>query len=324
MRGTILVLAGVASTLLLIYYWVFYMPGSSEGIATGANPAGIDALRRHIQTLAIDIGERHAGRPGSLDLTADYILERFQQSGWKVSTQSYDAYGQTFRNITAESLGGSEEILIVGAHYDSVPGSPGANDNATGVAALLELLARNRDRRFPRTVRFVAFTNEEHPHSGTPAMGSLVYARAVRDKNENIVGMISLETIGYYTDQPQSQKYPSILGWFYPDRGNFIAFVGNLRSRRLVRAAISSFRRYASIASEGMAAPELLKDMSRSDHASFWRYGYAAIMVTDTAPFRYPYYHTRWDVPDKIDVVRLGHTVHGLNHMIRELAGSAL
>ncbi len=286
----------------------------------GSRPVDTADLQRHVHALAVSIGERHAGKLQPLNQTADYIVKQFEHTGLAVRDQTYTAYGTEFRNVIAELGGEIDEIIVVGAHYDSVPGSPAANDNASGVAALLELAARNADQRFHRTIHFVAFPNEELPHGGTDAMGSLTYAGRAKQNGDKIIAMMSLETIGYYTDEPGSQKYPAPLAWLYPDTGNFVAFVGNLRSRQLVRTAIASFRSHATIASEGIAAPNLLRDIRRSDHASFWRHGYPAIMVTDTASFRYPYYHTPQDTPDKIDFTRLAQVTAGLNQVIRELA----
>ncbi len=320
MRILVIVIGAAALSLLAAYFWIVNMPGETGRRPMGSQPVDSADLQRHVHALAVSIGERHAGKLQQLNQTADYIVKQFEHTGLTVSNQAYTAYGTQFRNVVAKLNGETDNILVVGAHYDSVPGSPAANDNASGVAALLELAALNANQRFHRTVHFVAFANEELPHSGTDAMGSVTYVGRAKQNGENIIAMISLETIGYYTDEPNSQNYPAPLAWLYPDRGNFVAFIGNLRSRQLVRTAIASFRSHAAIASEGIAAPNLLRDVSRSDHASFWQHGYPAIMVTDTAPFRYPYYHTSQDTPDKIDFTRLTQVTAGLNHVIRDLA----
>jgi hypothetical protein len=319
-RTLVIVIAAAALSLLAAYYWIVYMPGESGRRPMGPRALGTADLQRHVHALAVSIGERHVGKLQQLNQTADYIIKQFEYTGLAVSNQAYTAYGTQFRNVVAELGGETDDIIVVGAHYDSVPGSPAANDNASGVATLLKLAALNADQRFHRTIHFVAFANEELPHGGTDAMGSLAYAGRAKQNGEKIIAMISLETIGYYTDEPNSQKYPAPLSWLYPDTGNFVAFVGNLRSRQLVRTVIASFRRHATIGSEGIAAPNILRDIRRSDHASFWRHGYPAIMVTDTAPFRYPYYHTPLDTPDKIDFTRLAQVTAGLNHVIRDLA----
>ena len=213
-----------------------------------------------------------------------------------------------------------DEIIVVGAHYDSVAGTVGANDNASGVAATL-VLARSF-ARLPRakTLRFVAFANEEPPFFKTSGMGSRVYSAACRKRAENIAAMLSLETIGYYTDRDGTQKYPFPLSLAYPSTGNFIAFVGNLSSRSLVHQAIAAFRKHAKFPSEGAALPSFIPGIDWSDHEAFWRVGYPALMVTDTALFRYPHYHTPADTPDKIDFDRLTLVVTGLRSVVADLA----
>jgi Zn-dependent M28 family amino/carboxypeptidase len=201
-----------------------------------------------------------------------------------------------------------------------VAGAPGANDNGSGVAAVLELARLLRDATPARTLRCVLFVNEEPPFDQTDVMGSRVYARRSRERGENIVGMFSLETVGWYSEKPGSQRYPFPLSLFYPSTGNFIAFVSNLASRALLHEAIASFRRHAGIPSEGVAAPAFIPGVDWSDHWSFWQEGWPALMVTDTAPYRYPHYHAAEDTPDKVDYERLARLVTGLHGTLRELA----
>jgi Zn-dependent M28 family amino/carboxypeptidase len=173
-----------------------------------------------------------------------------------------------------------------------------------------------------RTIRFAAFVNEEPPFFFTGRMGSAVYAKEQRRSGAKIAAMFSLETIGYFSDRPGSQRYPFPLRGLYPDRGCFIAFVGNLASRRLVRRSIRTFRRHARLPSEGIAAPGYLPGVFWSDQWAFWRQGYRAVMITDTAPFRYPFYHTPQDTPDKLDYDRMAHLVAGLAEVVRDLAAA--
>jgi Zn-dependent M28 family amino/carboxypeptidase len=244
-------------------------------------------------------------------------------SGYSVASQRFQVEKLEMRNIEVEVKGGARasEIVLVGAHYDSVVGAVGANDNGSGVAALLEFARLFKDARPTRTLRFVAFVNEEPPFYHSDAMGSRQYARRSRERGETIAAMLSLETIGYYSDDPGSQHYPFPLGFFYPSTGNFVAFVSNLASRTLLHEALSGFRRHAGIPSEGVAAPALIPGVDWSDHWSFWQEGWPALMVTDTAVFRYPHYHSPEDTPDKVDYERLARVVTGLHGMIRELAG---
>jgi len=281
-----------------------------------------DALERDVTALAGEIGERNVFNPAKLKAAASYISNAFAAAGYEVSHQRYEACRELCENLSVQITGSRypAEIIIAGAHYDSVSGSPGANDNGSGVAALLALAREWYGRSPARTLRFVAFVNEEPPFFQTEQMGSLVYAKECRKRGEQIVAMLSLETIGYYSDMPGSQKYPPPVGLFYPSRGNFIGFVGNVTSRKLVRRCVGVFRANAQFPCEGGALPELLPGITWSDHWAFWRVGYPAVMVTDTAPFRYPYYHAENDTLDKLDFDRLARVVCGIGHVIDELA----
>lgn len=306
-----------------------HMPGNSH---VGPLPplSGTEAelrerLGRHVAVLAGEIGERNLWRYEALKASADYIEKTFQAAGYRVASQHYVVHGKTVRNLEAALPGASplDEIVVIGAHYDSVAGSPGANDNATGVAALLEIARLLAQEKPARSVRFVAFVNEEPPFFYTQEMGSRVYARRARERGENIVAMLSLETIGYYTDAPGSQHYPFPFSPFYPDAGNFIAFVGNLASRGMVQACVASFRSRAAFPSEGIAAPGWMGGIHWSDHWSFWQEGYPAIMVTDTALYRYEHYHAKTDTPDKIDYEHMARVVTGLARVVLDLAAKA-
>ncbi len=285
-----------------------------------------DQLKRHGVMLAGVIGERNLSRFQALEASADYIGRMLQEMGYAVRDQSIPVGGKNVKNLETELRGESrpEEIILFGAHYDTVPGSPGANDNATGVAALLALARLARHGRFSRTLRFVAFVNEEPPYFQTRHMGSRVYARRAAQRGERIAAMLSLETMGYYSDAERSQSYPFPFNFVYPSTGNFIAFVGNIRSRGLVRCIVAVFREHARFPSEGAAALGIIPGISWSDQWAFWEEGYAAVMVTDTALFRYGQYHTPEDTPEIIDFDRTARVVAGLAHVLQELAGAAL
>ncbi len=276
-------------------------------------------LRAHVE--AIGSREHNVKHYEALEAAARYVERTFQEIGYDTTSQVYEVDGKSVRNIEATLRGRTTpgQIILVGAHYDSVAGAPGANDNASGVAGMLEIARAMRDCAPARTVRFVAFVNEEPPYFQTEQMGSLVYARMCKARGDEIVGMITPETIGYYSDAPGSQKYPFPFNLFYPDTGNFVAFVGNRDSRELVGRVVASFRAHTPFPSEGAAAPGSIEGVGWSDHWSFWQAGYPALMVTDTAPFRYPYYHERTDTPDKIDYDRMARVVAGLRRVVEEL-----
>jgi hypothetical protein len=279
-------------------------------------------LRQHVFFIGEKIGERNVWHPQQLEKTAAYIQEVLEDTGFSVSTQTYPAQGITVKNLEAEQRGSSvpEEIVIIGAHYDSVIGSPGANDNASGIGCILEVARLIAGQKLKRTVRVVAFVNEEPPFFQTSLMGSRVSASRSRQRNEKIVAMLSIETIGYYSDTPGSQHYPFPFSFFYPNTGNFIGFVGNLASRNLLRKVMASFRRHTAFPSEGVAAPGWITGIGWSDQWSFWKEGYPGVMVTDTAPYRYPFYHTIQDTPDKINYDHLARVVAGIARVVTEIA----
>jgi len=281
-----------------------------------------DRLRHHVEELAGRIGERNVWRHDSLEAAAAYLAAELRSAGYRVAEQPFTANGSRVCNLEAEIRGTRQpvEIVIVGAHYDSVIGSPGANDNASGCAALIEIARLLAARRPERTLRLVFFVNEEPPFFKTDLMGSVVYANRCRERNEKIVAMYSLETIGFYSNAPGSQHYPFPLGLFYPDTGNFIGFVGNLRSRKLVRQSLQAFRSTTKFPSEGLVAPLPLTGIDWSDHWSFWQAGYPAVMVTDTALFRYSHYHTGQDLPQRLDYDQLARVTAGLARMVADVA----
>lgn len=279
-------------------------------------------LRHYVTVLAEEIGERNVRHcPNELAQTAEYIAAEFADVGYSVQRQEYGVDGTICANLEVEISGTTrpDEIVIIGAHYDSVAHCPAANDNGSAVAALLSLARTCFGSQHDRTLRFVAFVNEEAPYAHTEQMGSWVYARRCRERKEKVTAMLSLETIGYYSDQPGSQKYPAGLGLLYPSKGNFITFVGNTRYGQLVRQVVRAFRQSEPFPSQGGAMPNAISDIGRSDHWPFWQEGYPALMVTDTAPFRYPYYHTPDDTVDKIDFQRTARVVRGLESVIRAL-----
>jgi len=246
------------------------------------------------------------------------------RAGYEVSEHSYSLDGQKVSNLEAILAGSEKEsgTLVVGAHYDGVAGTVGADDNATGVAAILELARMLQGSRLRKNIRFVLFANDEPPFFQTDVMGSLVYARQLKRDHIEVSAMISLEMLGYYSDAPSSQKYPALLGWLYPSRGDFLGFVGKSDSPDLVRRAVRRFRETTDFPSEGVAAPVEWPGVGWSDHWSFWQANYPAIMITDTAIFRNPYYHTPNDTPDKLDFPRMARVVEGVRRVVETLASN--
>src|SRR5499427_764495 len=282
------------------------------------------SLECHIATIAAR--EHNVAHYDELKKVARYIEATLASLGYAVGSQEFSADGKAVRNIdvTIEpaKTNADPEVIVVGAHYDSAPGSPGANDNASGAAAVLELarLLRDLDGKSNKRIRLALFVNEEPPYFRTEAMGSLNYARALAQRNERVVAMYSLETIGFYSSEPGSQVYPAPFGLIFPDRGDFIAFVGMMGSRALVRETIRSFRAHTAFPTIGGVAPGFVPGIAWSDHWAFAEHGFPAVMVTDTAPFRYPHYHRSSDTPDKVDVENVARVVKGIERVIRDLA----
>lgn len=325
-RGLLVLVAGIL-LLAVGARLATHMPGQSHSgplpPPTAAELAVAVRLEEDVRHLALSIGPRDVTRPAAVARAAEWIEAQLAGAGLAVERQEYWVGARTHVNLVAQipGLESADEIVIVGAHYDTAPGTPGANDNASGVAALLALARALEGRRMPRTLRLVAFDTEEPPAFGTADMGSRHYARRCRQRRENVVAMLSLETLGYYDDAPGSQTYPPLVGALYPDRGDFLAVVGNLRSRALVRRVCAVFRGAAAFPCEGGALPSVLPGVGWSDHSSFWHAGYPAVMLTDTAPFRDPAYHTPGDTPERLDYPRLARVVDGVRAVVLDLCG---
>jgi hypothetical protein len=322
----LMILVLVLGGLVLGAWWMMIrMPLESyDGplpLLSREQEATVEAMKRDVQRLAGDIGERNVFLPVLLRASADYIERELHEAGYAVISQRFEVRDVECRNLIVEIPGQSlpDEVVVVGAHYDSAQGSPGANDNGSGIAALLALARSWAGSEPARTVRFVAFVNEEPPFFQTEKMGSLIYARHCREQGDQVVAMLSLETIGYYDSAQGSQKYPFPVGIFYPSRGDFIGFVSNTRNAPLVRRCLETFRRHTAFPSEGGALPGFLPGVGWSDHWAFWQQGYPALMITDTAPFRYPYYHTASDTPDKLDYERMARVLTGLHVVLDRL-----
>ncbi len=313
------IIGGVVCWLVMIR-----MPGRSFRGAPPPLTAEEQKVRTELQTdvqkLGGEIGERNLDRYPQLLAAAAYIESELTRAGWKPRRDEFEVRGHKVWNIEAVLPGRLPDVVLIGAHYDSVVGAPGANDNGSGVAALLALARRAANRPNEHSLRFVAFVNEEPDYFQSGEMGSLVYARRCREHGDRIRAMISLETIGYYSQKTGSQSYPMLgLNLFYSRTGNFIGFVSNLASRGLLRDALGAFRRDADIPSAGGALPAWVRGVGWSDQWSFWQQGYPGIMVTDTAPCRYPYYHTAEDTPDKLDYDSTARVVSGLERVVRHL-----
>jgi hypothetical protein len=331
----LLVLAILAAVVSGAVWYMTGVPGRShQGPLPPLTPeeqALAPRLQRHIEAVASR--EHNVAHHEELEESARYIETTLASYGFTVNRQIFDADdfhsgARSVRNIEvvieARDPGPTTETLVVGAHYDSAVGAVGANDNGSGVAAVIELarLLGDLEGKAPRRIRLVLFVNEEMPYFRTQEMGSWRYAAALAARNERVVAMYSLETIGYYASEPGSQRYPFPFGLMFSDRGDFLAFVGMLDARPLLRASIGSFRSHTQFPTIGGVAPAFIPGVDFSDHWAFAEHGFPAIMLTDTAPYRYPHYHTLRDTPDKVDTEKLARVVKGVERVVRNAANS--
>jgi Zn-dependent M28 family amino/carboxypeptidase len=284
-----------------------------------------ERLRTHVDRLAGLIGPRHLGKPVALEAAATYVERELQAAGHSVERQWYEAQGQRTCNLVVERRGTKrpDQIVILGAHYDTVWCTPGADDNASAVAVLIEVARLLGNASFRRTVRFVSFTCEEPPHFNIGTMGSQVYARACRERNEKIIGMLCLEMVGYYTTAENGQALPPTiprrLRWLFPRRGDFLAAAGNLRSWWLAWAFRRGFKRAVRFPLFSMIFPEAIREIRLSDNSSFWDQGYPALMLTDTSFLRNPNYHQPTDTPETLDYDRMAQVTIGVAGAVRRL-----
>jgi len=334
-----LFLLALSGVLILLFFIIIFlkMPNAvCEGTAENTDKLA-EQLKRDVEYLADKIGPRNLTEYSNLRKAADFIESSFSDMGYKVNKYGYkakpgliskqawgDTQNQIYSNIEAELKGTvhPEQIVILGAHYDSVPLSKcrGANDNASGVAGVLAMARLFAKEKPKRTIRFVAFANEEPPFFHTESMGSFVYAKQCREKKENIIAMFCLDTIGYFSEEDGSQNYPPPLQLFYPSKGNFIAFVSNMSSVGLLRKSIEIFKANSPLPAEGAAVPGIVPGSNWSDHCSFWQNGYSAVLITDTAIYRYPFYHQNNDNSDKINYNKTAQLIKGLQAVLKAQA----
>lgn len=302
------------------------MPGKSHAGALAPLDDGTKKVASSMDVdlthLVVDIGERNVDEaPLALARAADWIEASLVSSGYAPERQTFEVRQVPCSNLEVELRGSREPsaIVLVGAHYDTAEGTPGADDNGSGVVALLALARHYAGKPRPKTLRFVFFVNEEPPFFWGPDMGSVRYAKRSRSRNEDLRAMLALETLGHFDDAPGSQRYPFPMSALYPDTGSFVAFVGNTDSRDLVRRSVATFRDTTPFPSEGAALPDKTTGVGWSDHEPFWNQGYPALMVTDTALFRGTHYHTRNDVRAVVDVERLARIEGGLERVLDAL-----
>jgi Zn-dependent M28 family amino/carboxypeptidase len=276
--------------------------------------ADLQRLKQHVSTLSKDLIPRDAEHPGNLHRVASFIHDHFKMYAEDVKDQPYTAENISVRNVRAFFGPDTNERIIVGAHYDVAGPYPGADDNASGVAGLMELARIFADRELPMKVELVSYPLEEPPFFNTRKMGSFVHANSLKKEGVKVRVMLALEMIGYFKDEPGSQKYPLfLLRPFYPSTGNFIAVVGKLFQRKIVKKVREAMQNATTLPVESINAPRLLPGVALSDHFNYWWAGYPAVMITDTAFYRNPNYHTAFDTADTLDYGRMAQVVEGVS-----------
>jgi hypothetical protein len=301
--------------MLPVIVWALLTQPLLWPVGQNRNLPAIDPARleKHVRRLAESFIPRDERHPENLDRAAAYIRGEFEQAQGVVSDQAYQAGGQTYRNVIARFGPETPERIVVGAHYDAAGPMPAADDNASGVAGLIELAYLLGRAELPLQVELVAYTLEEPPYFGTAYMGSAVHARSLQEQKIPVRLMISLEMIGYFSDAPDSQDYPlDSLRLLYPSRGNFIAVAGKLDQGLVTRRVKRAMRGASPLPVYSINAPRSIPGIDLSDHLNYWLAGYPAVMLTDTAFYRNRNYHTPWDTPETLNYERMAMVVQGV------------
>lgn len=304
------------------------LPPRAAAPAAAADPV---RLERHVRMLSETLAPRDGAHPERLERTAAYLRAELKAAGGAVADQVYSFQERNqrnnleergpFRNVVARFGPESGPRVVVGAHYDSAGEKPGADDNASGVAGLLELARLLGRQAPPLRVDLVAYALEEPPYYGTDAMGSVAHARALRKEGSAVRAMLSLEMLGTFSDAPGSQRYPApVARLFYPGRGDFILVAGRWRDAALARRVKRAMWAASPLPVYSMTSPPGIPGIPLSDHASYWDAGFPALLVTDTAFYRNERYHTHEDTADRLDYRRMGLAVDGAHAAVRDLA----
>lgn len=310
-----LMLAGMA-----VYGWYrLTQPFVAAIAAPVPGTAGADSARleKHVRKLAIDFPDRTFDHLTRLDGAAAYIEAELSALGLKVESQRFHANGRPYRNLVVKLGPETPDVMVVGAHYDVAGEQPGADDNASGVAGLLELAHLLKNQPLSRRLELVAFTNEEPPFFRTPHMGSAIHAASLKQAGKTVMLMLSLECIGYFSDEPNSQSHPvRLLDSIYPTTGNFIALVGHYQDGAVARSVKAAMKSASDLPVHSINAPGFVVGIDFSDHLNYWNEGFVGMMVTDTAFYRNKAYHTPADTPDRLDYKRMAKVIDGVRAVV--------
>lgn len=329
MQNELLAFIGRVVVLLIIVLCLLWLAFARPGFSSKNNihdyqsVIDIQQLKNHVELLSEEFVPRSYQYPENLNKLAAYIAASFQSSGAKVTEQVFTVENVQYKNVIAEYGPDSDDIIVIGAHYDTAGEQPGADDNASGVAGLLELGRLLSQQQLNTKIVLVAFTLEEPPFYASDEMGSAVYAKSLAEKEINVKLMISLEMIGYFSEQQASQSYPALfMKLYYPSVGNYIAIVDRVFSMRAQHMK-KVMDEIIKLPVYSLNAPAIIPGVDFSDHRSFWQYGYPAIMITDTAFYRNQAYHSIADTADRLDYEKMAQVVYGVYHYVLHINNKA-
>jgi hypothetical protein len=313
----------ITGFLMAGLWWFFTQPAFPPRAETLETSAAVNArLERHVRMLSEEFYPRDVHHPENLARAAEWMAAEFRKTGGKVELQPYTAFGSPFQNVSVLFDGPGDARVVVGAHYDAAPGTPGADDNASGVAGLMELATLLSKMELESDVELVAYCTEEPPYFGTTAMGSYAHARSLHEAGIKVLGMVSLEMIGFFSDEKGSQQYPiPALAMLYPSAGNFIAVVSRLDQRSLTGKVKRSMKKQRDLPVVSFVGPVSLNGIDFSDHRNYWKFDMPAVMVTNTAFFRNEHYHGVGDTADRLDYDRMRQVTEAVALAVRDLAG---
>lgn len=302
----------------ILFVLILCFAGCSSSNSFAIEKADPQKLQASVSYLADSIGGRPYNDTAKLNRAGNYIQESLFNLGLNCQKQAFQTPKYEYFNVVCDLPGRSDTIFVVGAHYDTYDNLPGADDNASGVAGLIETARILKQSKPHYSLKFVAFTLEEPPFFRTPLMGSHVFAKSILGSSTPIRGMVSLEMIGYFTDS-SAQDYPTVLMRpFYPSQGNFIASVTNFNSSKLADFYQKNMEELGELQCVQLTAPASIPGVDFSDHLNFWKYDLQAFMITNTAFNRNKEYHTPNDRSERLDYKRMGFTVNGLTRMLMQ------
>ncbi len=322
--AVIVLLVGLSS---ISYWYMIKCEGQWSGAPAELRMVDLGEIRKALEAdvaFLQSLGPRNSENDtaySALRTSEEWTFKRWSSQGYNVKRQLFTVKGRQYANLEIEFPGrlAPNEIIIISAQYDTLPDSPGANNNATGMAILMYLSEILRNYTPDRTLRLVAFVNEEDPFFDTEMMGSYLYAKRSRESHEDIRAMLSMDSLGIYKTELNSQRLPFPFSLFYPTKGNFLAFIGDFSSRSSMIIATRGFKKGSAFSIKAGVVPSWVEGAGWSDHLSFWKFGYPGIQVTDTGGFRSPYHTTKEDTMEKIDFEALARISVGIYYSILEL-----